>query len=290
MSNLTKILIVLLTLSAILLCGIVVTYVANSENYKEKYSALSSDRDALEQEKESLNNQLKEKIQQKDDLEKSLNSQIAAMKTQGDDLKTKVNTLERREAELVERTNSFAATTKDFQATTEKQTQMLTTAQEEVKQLKAEQIKLSKELEQTSAAVVEKTALIEATEAEKRRLIEEKADLQNRMDKMLKAGGKPVAGGVPVTQEKGFAQPAQPAAEAVNLKGLITQVDTKNSLATISIGTADGVKEGMKFHVTRGDEFICDVLIVDVDTDKAVGVLELVQQSPKNGDNASTNL
>ncbi len=47
---------------------------------------------------------------------------------------------------------------------------------------------------------------------------------------------------------------------------------------------------GMKFHVTRGDEFICDVLIVNVDTEKAVGVLELVQQSPKVGDNASTNL
>jgi hypothetical protein len=46
----------------------------------------------------------------------------------------------------------------------------------------------------------------------------------------------------------------------------------------------------MKFHVTRGDEFICDVLIVNVDTEKAVGVLELVQQSPKVGDNASTNL
>jgi SMC interacting uncharacterized protein involved in chromosome segregation len=278
----------LLTLSAILLCGIVVTYVATAENYKEKYNKLSSDRDSLEQEKGNLNNQLKEKIQQKDDLEKSLNSQIASMKTQADDLKTKVSTLERREAELVERTNSFAATTKDFQATTEKQTQLLNTAQEDVKQLKTEQIKLSKELEQTSAAVVEKTALIEAAEAEKRRLIEEKADLQNRMDKMLKAGGKPVAAGAPVTQEKGFAQPAQSTAEAVNLKGLITQVDTK--LATISIGSADGVKTGMKFHVTRGDEFICDVLIVDVDIDKAVGVLELVQQSPKTGDNASTNL
>ena len=228
MSNLTKILIVLLTLSAILLCGIVVTYVATADNYKEKYTKLSSDRDALEQEKESLNNQLKEKIQQKDDLEKSLNGQIATMKTQADELKTKVNTLERREAELVEKTNSFAATTKDFQATTEKQTTLLNTAQEDVKQLKAEQIKLSKELEQTSTAVVEKTALIEAAEAEKRRLIEEKADLQNRLDKMLKTGGKPVTAGSPVTQEKGFAQPAQSTAEAVNLKGLITQVDTKS--------------------------------------------------------------
>jgi DNA repair exonuclease SbcCD ATPase subunit len=288
LSNLTKILVVLLTLSAILLCGIVVTYVANAENYKEKFTKLSSDRAALEQEKESLNNQLKEKIQQKDDLEKSLNGQIATLKTQEDDLKTKLSSTERQKAELVERTNSFAATTKDFQATIDKQAQLLATAQDDVKQLKAEQIKLNKELEQTSTAVVEKTALIESAEAEKRRLIEEKADLQNRLDKMLKAGGRPAAASAPVTQEKGFAQPSQPTAETVNLKGLITQVDTK--LATISIGTADGVKVGMKFHVTRGDEFICDVLIVDVDTDKAVGVLELVQQSPKVGDNASTSL
>jgi DNA repair exonuclease SbcCD ATPase subunit len=287
LSNLTKILIVLLTISAIFLCGIVVTFVATADNYKEKNTRLSSERSSLEQEKESLNTQLKEKIQQKDDLEKSLNAQIAALKTDADDIKAKLSAAERQKAELVERTNSFAATAKDFQATSEKQAQLLTTAQDEVKQIKAEQIKLSKELEQTSAAVVEKTALIESAETEKRRLIEEKADLQSRLDKMLKSGGKPAAAS-PVTPEKGFAQPAQPTAQTQNLKAQITQTDSK--MATISIGSADGVKTGMKFHVTRGDEFICDVLIVDVDTDKAVGVLELVQQAPKTGDNASTNL
>jgi chromosome segregation ATPase len=268
----------------------VVTYIANANNYKEKCAKLSSDRAALEQEKESLNNQLKEKIQQKDDLEKSLSSQVASLKTKEDDLQTKITGIEREKAELLERVNSWASITKDFQATTDKQTQLLSTAQEDVKQLKTEQIKLSKELDQTSAAVVEKNALIEAAEAEKRRLIEEKADLQNRLDKIVQAGGKVAAAGAPVTQEKGNAMPAQPTNETINLKSQISEVDTKNSLATISIGSADGVKEGMKFHVTRGDEFICDVLIVNVDTEKAVGVLELVQQSPKVGDNASTNL
>ena len=49
----------------------------------------------------------------------------------------------------------------------------------------------------------------------------------------------------------------------------------------------------MKFHVTRGAEFICDVLILDVDTDKCLGTLELTGvtgQQPKVGDNVSTNL
>ena len=291
MSNLTKILIVLLTISVIFLCGIVVTYVANADNYKQKYAQLNSERDSLEKDKESLNNQLKEKIQQKDDLEKSLNDQLATLKTKADDLQTKINNVERERAQLLERVNGWASITKDFQATTEKQIQLLTTAQEDVKQLKAEQVKLSKELEQTSAALVEKTAVIEAAEAEKRRLIEEKADLQNQL--VMKAGGKVTTAGTPVTQEKGYALPAQTTTGTINLKALVSEVDIKNSLATISIGSADGVKEGMKFHVTRGSEFVCDILIVDVDTDKAVGVLELVQSAtggPKVGDNAATNL
>jgi hypothetical protein len=46
----------------------------------------------------------------------------------------------------------------------------------------------------------------------------------------------------------------------------------------------------MKFHVIRGDEFICDILIIDIDAEEAVGILELVQKQPKVGDNVSTNL
>jgi hypothetical protein len=61
-------------------------------------------------------------------------------------------------------------------------------------------------------------------------------------------------------------------------------------MAEISLGSADGVKDGMKFHVTRGEEFICDVLIVDIDADKSVGVLDLVQKQPKVGDNVTTSL
>ena len=46
----------------------------------------------------------------------------------------------------------------------------------------------------------------------------------------------------------------------------------------------------MVFHVTRGDEFICDVIVTDVDTNKAAGVLELKLGQPKIGDTVSTKL
>jgi chromosome segregation ATPase len=290
LSNLTKVLIVLLTISAIFLCGIVVTYVANADNFKQKYDTQRKETSALEQTKESLTNQLNEKIQQKDELEKSLNNQIAAAKREVDELKVKLNEADRQKNELLEKVNNMASITKAFTESTEKQTQTLNTALEDVKQLKAEQIKLSKELEETSTVLTERNAIIETLETEKRRLTEEKANLQTRLDKMLQMGGRTVAAGQPVTQEKGAALATGPATQPIALKGQVVEVDVKNSLATISIGSADGVKEGMKFHVTRGDSFICDVLIIDVDTDKAVGVLELVQQAPKVGDTASTNL
>jgi phage-related tail protein len=284
------VLIVLLTISAIFLCGIVVTYVANADSYRDKYNKLRSDRDALEQKSDGLTKQLDEKVQQKDDLEKTLNNQIASMKTSAGELETKLNTVEREKAELLERVNSWASITKDFEETTRKHTETLNTALEDVKQLKADQIKQAKELDETSTALMEKTAIIESLNAEKRRLIEQKADVENRLDKLLRAGGKMPAAGEPVTPEKGGVSAAQPAEEPIALKALVTEVDMKNLLATVSIGSADGVRQGTKFHVTRGDEFICDILITDVDNDKAVGVLELVQQPPKVGDNASTNL
>ena len=49
----------------------------------------------------------------------------------------------------------------------------------------------------------------------------------------------------------------------------------------------------MKFHVTRGNDFICDILIIDVDAEEAAGIIELMevtQKQPKKGDKATTNL
>jgi hypothetical protein len=48
----------------------------------------------------------------------------------------------------------------------------------------------------------------------------------------------------------------------------------------------------MKFHVVRGDKFICDILILDVEPEKAVGILDLLQPElpPQAGDQVSTNL
>ena len=292
MSTLTKVLIILLTVSSIFLCGTVVTYVANADNYRQKYSNLNTRFQAAEKRREDAIKQLNENIAKFDQLEKQLRTEITSLKAEVDKLQVELSNAEREKATLLQKVNDMASVVEAATKTAKQQTELFENAQKELQRLRAVQIKQEKELKETSATLIEKLAIIDTLEAEKKRLIEEKTELQNRLDELLRPMGKTAVLPEPVTQQKEIvtAQPTIPAVEeSIGLKGLITDVDLKNSIASISIGAADGVKEGMKFHVIRGDEFICDLLIIDVETDKAIGVMELVQQQPKKGDKVSTN-
>ena len=288
MSTLTKVLIVLLTLSSIFLCGIVVTYVANAENYRQRYDRLSSETSALKKKNEDLTKQVNEQIEDKDALEKKLRSQIASLNTELTGLKSELKEVDREKETLLQKVNSWTSIVKDFSETNDKQGTLLKNTLEELKKIQSEQIRQGKELNETTTTLIEKMALIDALESEKRRLLEEKTDLQNRLENLLQPAGK-MEVPTPVTPEQDKARPAGPETRQIDLKAVVTAVDLKNSMAGISIGSTDGVKENMKFHVTRGDEFICDIVIFDVDTAESVGMLELVQQPPQVGDSVSTS-
>jgi len=290
LSTLTKILIVLLTLSSIFLCGIVVTYVANADNYRGKYADIRSDRDGLDKKLKAKTDEANGYIRQKQQVEDNLRSEIASLKAKIDKLEGDLGDVERERASLLAQVESWTSITKDFYTTNDKQGTLLQNTLDELKRVQAEEIKHREELSETTAQLVEKMAIIEQLQIDTRRLLEERTELQAKLDSFLRPAGKTVAGAVPVTPQKAKVMPAEPATTQISLKGLVTDVDLENSLVEISIGTADGVKEGMKFYVTRGEEFICDILIYDVEAEKAVGLLDMVSKEPKAGDNVSTNL
>ena len=292
MSTLTKVLIVLLTLSSIFLCGIVVTYVANAENYRQKFLDEQRVKDAKVESEKQAQEELGV-IKGKMDTQKTeLNEKIAALEIQVGKLKTDLADAERQKAALIDEAGKWKAITRDFSDTNEKQRQLLEDTLANLKTIEAEQIKSDKEIKETTASLIEKMKIIETLDEQTKQLLEEKTYLQNELDKLLQRSGKAVAPAVPVTPIKEKVQVAPPTVD-IGLKGLITTVDMENSLAEISIGAADGVKQNMTFHVTRADKFICDIVILDVEPEKAIGTLELMdvtQEQPKAGDNVSTNL
>jgi seryl-tRNA synthetase len=281
---------VLLTLSSIFLCGIVVTYVANADNYRGKYAEIRSERDGLDKKLKAKTDEANKYIGEKQQVEDRLRDEIASLKAKIDKLEGDLGDVERERASLLAQVESWTSITKDFYTTNDKQGTLLQNTLDELKRVQAEEIKQRKELSETTAQLVEKMAIIEQLQTDNKHLLEEKTDLQTKLDSLLRPAGKAAAAPVPVTPGKTKVMPAEPAMAQISLKGQVTNVDLQNSLIEISIGAADGVKEGMKFYVTRGDEFICDILIYDVEADKAVGLLDLVNKQPKLGDSVSTNL
>lgn len=288
MSTLTKVLIILLTVLSIFLCGIVVTYVANAHNYRKQYEDLRDSEQAARAKARDAAEQLNETIKVTDQQKKDLSEQISLLETKIGQLAGQLRAAEREKASLLQRVDSFAAEVEKFTQTNVNQTALADKAFDAWRAAEADLIREQSQHKETATVLLDKMAIVATLEADRRRLIEEKTELQTKLDQFLRQYGKVLAPATPVTPMRAKARPAPPT-KAIGLKGTVTVVDSKNSLAEISIGAASGVKDNMKFHVIRGDEFICDILILGVDAEKAVGILDLVQKQPKVGDLVSTN-
>jgi hypothetical protein len=292
LSTLTKVLIVLLTISSIFLCGIVVTYVANAENYRQMYNSLRVQKDASVENEKQAKNQLNDINDEMERQKTERDKKDAAHRIEVGQLDTKLKEAERQKAALIDEAGKWKAITREFYDTNDKQRQLLEDTLAKLKTIEADQIQSDKEFKETTAALIEKMAIIDDLEKQSKQLLEEKTDLQNRLNQLLQQAGKVVAAPERVTTVKEKAQVAPPTVD-IGLDGLITSVDLQNSLAEISIGAANGVKQNMRFHVTRADKFICDIVILDVEPEKAIGTLKLMDvtnEQPKADDNVSTNL
>jgi hypothetical protein len=286
------VLIVLLTISSIFLCGIVVTYVSNVDNYRQMYNKLKGDKDAAEQNEINAKKQLKLANDEADKLKLKLNDEINALKIEIGKLKTQLTEAQRTASEAVAQENIWRDINTKFLSTNEDLQKLLEDKLAELKSVDASRIQGDKQLKETTATLIQKMAIIGDLEKQTKLLLEEKTDLQNQLGTQLQKTGQTVAPPITVTPVRETARVATPTVD-IGLNGLVTTVDLENSLAEISIGAANGVKQNMKFHVTRADKFICDIVILDVEPENAIGTLELMdvtKERPKAGDNVSTNL
>lgn len=290
MNTLTKILIVLLTLSSIFLCGIVATYVSHASNYKQLYEDEQRQSQAAIGKQEYAEQQLDERKKKYQLQENDLKKRVAALTTDIGSLRDELKTLKTEKAGLEQKVESWVTMMKDLTETTDNQQQLFKNTFEELNTVKADQIKEREQLKEITDKLIEKMAIIDTLMAEKRRLEEEKHQLQNQLSQSLQPRPEKVPFVSPVTPKEDIARPVKPAVRDIGLKGLVAAVDLKHGLAQVSIGSAHGVKEGMIFYVTRGREFICEIHIFYVDAENAVGDLKRKKYDPRNGDTVSTNL
>ena len=294
MSTLTKIFIILVALSSLFLCGFVVQYVANTDNYKKLYDDVKSKVSRLENDRESLTKQLQDETARGQNLTDSKNREISVQQAKLSELQDAIRKLELEKAAFQAQVEKLQSENLALATAIREQTKIADSASKELVDVKGDLTNEKKKYDEVATALMEKESLINMLQSDAKRLLEEKASLENKLGKFLQPYGQKAATEQPVTMEKDKARLVQPATPAIRtgigLKAKVTAVDMNRSFAKISIGESDGVKKGMKFHVSRGGEYICDILIIDVAAQEAVGSLELVQREPKAGDIVATNL
>ncbi len=282
MSTLTKVLVVLLTLSAIFLCGIVVTYAASASNYKAKHEDAMADNKALSASASLLQSQLNEGLKAKQDEITALQQQISRLTNENSNLQSEVLTLRAAKDELQERINGWSGIMQRNTAMFGDLQQQLTATRAELDKVRNDLVTDRGQLGQARAALEEKTLQLRSLERENMRLVEDKAALESKL------GGRSGAAATAVSSVR----PVAPSPSKMLLEGQIREVRMDNMLASVSIGSANGVKAGDVLHVIRGDMFVCDIVVTNVDTDTSVGQITMLKPGlqPQSGDTVTNKL
>lgn len=286
MSTLTKVLIVLLSLSSIFLSGTMVTFVATTANFKEIAETQKIQIQSLEDETATSDQRFMEKSSQMEELRKKLMSDVQVLQGQIGDLAMAKRSAETERDELKAEVSSWTGVVTGFEGTIANKTETLKLTQAELTKAQAALINLNGDLNTSEAGYAEKIIQIDRLTAQVKNLIETKSIYERQIAQL--SSGRKIATEKPVTRVYDYANAASTAASTTTLRGLVTQVSQK--LIAISLGSADGVSNRTVFHVTRGDEFICNIKITNVDINESAGVIELPMEQPKVGDTVSNRL
>jgi hypothetical protein len=222
-------------------------------------------------------------VKKSGELQKKLQDEILNLKAEKDLLASDLRKSERLSMQYQNQANSMTSVLAGFDQSVKNLLASLSKTQVILDETRAEGIKSQKELNQMTSDLYEKIVQLQSAEAERRRLIEQNTELENKAATV----GAPREIIAPVTPlPNQMASRAVSAPSGTDIKGLIVEV--QGNLVTLSVGSADGVAKNMVFHVTRGDRFVCDVIITNVDINRSAGTLDLVVQRPQVNDIAST--
>ena len=263
-----------------------IVFVGNSSNYKALYEEQQSLRTVAEMDLATKASQFDEQIKKSNEMKTSLQQEIQDLKIETNKLAEDKQRAERLAQQYQGQADSWKGVMSGFEQSVRNLQASLDQAQTQLDDARSQGIKDQKELNQITADLYEKIVQLQDLEAERRRLMEQKKALEAQVAAGTTTASRPREI-IPVTPLNQIAAPAA-VVTGTDVKGLVVAVG--ESMVQLSVGSADGVTKGAVFHITRGDSFLCDVVVTDVDINKCAGVLELVQQRPQVGDTASTQL
>ncbi len=277
MSPLTKLFVVLQVILSIALTAAVVVYVSREDVQLQNLAAARTQAAAAQSEADqartALNaaqNQLTSVQQQMNQQASQLNNNLTDAQQQIADLNVqlaKANTTNATQSlQLTQLTEGLKAATNSTAEQRQTITQLRTSSDEAVRRA-AEASRRISELDNT----------LQVTEAERRNLAEQLAVAQRSvatLSNVLQDQG--------VNPREVIAGNIQPRTAGVNINGIIRETRRIADVpyATISVGSADDVQQGMEFKVVQGGQFLGTLTVDSVEQQESTGRLA----GPRVGD------
>ncbi|HNO78065.1 MAG TPA: hypothetical protein PKN33_08385 [Phycisphaerae bacterium] len=117
---------------------------------------------------------------------------------------------------------------------------------------------------------------------QKQHLLEQQINiLRDESSKVAGGGRAATPEGISSTSMVGV-KPVSKGSSVTPIRGRILEV--QGNLATISVGSADGVREGMVFVIYRGRDYIADLEVSDVEPGLAAGRIMRAKTMPRTSD------
>lgn len=285
MSTLTKVFALLVSALAIFLCGIVVTFIANTNHYKQAYEeqktiaqaaqiqalAAETDRNDKLRDSQTIVNRVQSKIAEVQQIINNLSRQLTEQKQTSADKNREAQTAVQTVAALRQTIQNMFDAQLELQKAMDQDRQKMIAAQ-------THQIELTREVNTLRADNNQLDALRKRQIEKIYELEEENKSLRQKVGQVALAPSDFEPGGkVTLTTIDDAGIP---------IRGQITQIE--GDKAAISVGSSSGVREGMSFYVTRGGKFLGNLKIIYVEPAESVGQLDNQQDAVVKGDSITT--
>lgn len=278
MNALTKAFVVVVTILSVVLVALVVPFAARVPDYAQQFKEMEQDRDT----------QLAKAQQTAADVR-------SAIAEAGTDIAAAQETIAKLTAELGQANNANKVLQTQLEQSrvtvsqasagleiaardNEQKSQQITKQAELIQQQLGQIADLSSQRGDLSQSLIEARANIRRLSDNYMRIQEENKSLNQQLLERtadLKKAKDALAGYVDDVEET-IATNVQPQG-GIKIEGSVTGIDEAQGITfvQVNVGKRDLVKQGMKFTVSRGDEWIGNIVIDVVDTAEAVGKLTL---------------
>jgi len=265
LSTLTKVFALLVSALAIFLCGVVVTFITNTQDWQLAYQDQKTLAEAAQVQAVAAEMELSRALERYKLMIEKLQDSIVAVQQLNGDLSRQLAIARQTGANEASRAETAVQTMQALRETIQNMYEAQLELQDALDEDRSKMIAAQTQMIELTRQLNSERAMKEQLESIRRRYRERINELEEenvtlRQKVTLTASEFEAGGQVALTT---------PEKAGVPIRGQIMQVDGQR--AAISVGSASGVRKDMKFAVVRGGKFLGNIEITYVEPSESVG-------------------